>query len=112
MARSLRCGKLGECPEHEVARYRGYTLTAAVAGLGALALAMLLIDNDIREGRLLEAWPRQTPMAAGYHLILASELHGTRPRVRWRSGPLRVFKRVLTRHRAVYTIVSTTRSFS
>jgi LysR family glycine cleavage system transcriptional activator len=47
------------------------TLTAAVAGLGIAIGHVVLIDNDIREGRLLEAWPRHTPLAAGYHLILA-----------------------------------------
>lgn len=47
------------------------TLTAAVAGLGIAIGHVVLADNDIREGRLLEVWPRHTPLAAGYHLILA-----------------------------------------
>lgn len=29
----------------------------------------VLAENDIREGRLVEAWPLQASLAAGYHLI-------------------------------------------
>lgn len=47
------------------------TLTAAVAGLGIAIGHAVLTDHDVREGRLLEAWPRHMPLAAGYHLILA-----------------------------------------
>ncbi|CAN7317620.1 LysR substrate-binding domain-containing protein [Variovorax paradoxus] len=47
------------------------TLTAAVAGLGIAMGHVVLVDNDIREGRLVEAWPRHAPLAAGYHLIVA-----------------------------------------
>ncbi|MGK6311126.1 LysR substrate-binding domain-containing protein [Variovorax sp. DT-64] len=47
------------------------TLTAAVAGLGIAIGHVVLVDNDVREGRLLEAWPRRAPLAAGYHLIVS-----------------------------------------
>ncbi|WP_246165193.1 LysR substrate-binding domain-containing protein [Pigmentiphaga aceris] len=45
------------------------TLTAAVEGVGIAMGHTVLIENDIREGRLIEAWPKRVPLAAGYHLI-------------------------------------------
>lgn len=45
------------------------TLTAAVAGLGIAMGHPVLIENDVREGRLVEAWPQQAPLTAGYHLM-------------------------------------------
>ncbi|MDQ8021511.1 MAG: LysR substrate-binding domain-containing protein [Moraxellaceae bacterium] len=45
------------------------TLTAAVAGLGIAVGHAVLIENDVREGRLVEAWPDHVPLAAGYHLV-------------------------------------------
>ena len=45
------------------------TLAAAVAGLGVAVGHAVLIENDVREGRLVEAWPAHAPLAAGYHLL-------------------------------------------
>lgn len=45
------------------------TLTAAVSGLGIAMGHQVLVDNDLREGRLIEAWPLHAPLAAGYHLL-------------------------------------------
>ncbi|MGO4609899.1 LysR substrate-binding domain-containing protein [Variovorax sp. 2RAF20] len=45
------------------------TLNAAVAGLGVAIGHAVLIENDVREGRLMQAWPGHVPLAAGYHLI-------------------------------------------
>ncbi|WCM94994.1 LysR substrate-binding domain-containing protein [Acidovorax sp. NCPPB 2350] len=45
------------------------TLAAAVAGVGIAVGHAVLIENDVREGRLLEAWPVRMPLAAGYHLL-------------------------------------------
>ncbi|GKS94854.1 LysR substrate-binding domain-containing protein [Acidovorax sp. SUPP2825] len=45
------------------------TLTAAVAGLGIAVGHAVLIEHDVREGRLAEAWPGHMPLAAGYHLL-------------------------------------------
>lgn len=45
------------------------TLTAAQAGLGIAIGHACLIEHDLREGRLVEAWPSHAPLAAGYHLI-------------------------------------------
>ncbi len=45
------------------------TLTAAVAGLGIAMGHAVLIEHDVREGRLVPAWPRSAPLAAGYHLL-------------------------------------------
>lgn len=45
------------------------TLAAAVAGLGVAVSHAVLVAHDIREGRLIEAWPGQVPLAAGYHLL-------------------------------------------
>lgn len=46
-------------------------LNAAVAGLGVAMGHGVLIDNDLREGRLQEVWPVRASLAAGYHLIHA-----------------------------------------
>lgn len=45
------------------------TLTAAVAGAGIAMGHAVLIDHDVREGRLREVWPRHAPLSAGYHLL-------------------------------------------
>ncbi|MDA8455342.1 LysR substrate-binding domain-containing protein [Acidovorax sp. GBBC 3334] len=45
------------------------TLAAAVAGVGIAMGHAALVDNDVREGRLVLAWPAQVPLAAGYHLL-------------------------------------------
>lgn len=50
------------------------TLTAAVAGLGIAIGHVALVDNDIRAGRLVEAWPHHAPLAAGYHLIQSKRM--------------------------------------
>jgi LysR family glycine cleavage system transcriptional activator len=55
------------------------TLTAAVAGLGIAIGHVVLVDNDVREGRLVEAWPRHAPLAAGYHLIFAKRAARNQP---------------------------------
>jgi hypothetical protein len=47
------------------------SVARALGGLGIAIGHLVLTDNDIREGRLLEAWPRHTRLAGGYHLILA-----------------------------------------
>lgn len=45
------------------------TLTAVIAGLGVGIGHAVLIENDVREGRLTQAWPGHVPLAAGYHLL-------------------------------------------
>lgn len=45
------------------------TLTAVIAGLGVGIGHAVLIENDVREGRLMQAWPGHVPLAAGYHLL-------------------------------------------
>lgn len=45
------------------------TLTAVVAGLGVGIGHAVLIENDLREGRITQAWPGQVPLSAGYHII-------------------------------------------
>ena len=45
------------------------TLTAATAGLGIAIGHAVLVDHDVREGRLMEVWPAYAPLAAGYHLL-------------------------------------------
>lgn len=74
------------------------TLTAAVAGLGIAIGHAVLIDNDIREGRLLEAWPRHTPLAAGYHLILAKRAarnQAARALAEWLMSEAMAFRKTL-----------------
>lgn len=77
---SLRAGRwpqwLAACGAEQLASARNMrlrdtetTLSAAVAGLGIAIGHATLVENDVREGRLLMAWPRQTSLAAGYHLI-------------------------------------------
>lgn len=77
---SLRSSKwpqwLAACNEPAVASSRSIklqdtdaALTAAVAGLGIAMGHVVLIENDIREGRLLEVWPQRASLAAGYHLM-------------------------------------------
>lgn len=45
------------------------TLTAAVEGLGIAMGHSVLVENDIRKGRLIEACAERMPLSAGYHLI-------------------------------------------
>lgn len=45
------------------------TLSAAVAGVGIAMGYAVLIENDVREGRLIRASSLQVPLAAGYHLL-------------------------------------------
>jgi len=45
------------------------TLIAAVAGLGIAMGHTVLVEHDLREGRLVEAWASHIPLAAGYHLL-------------------------------------------
>lgn len=80
---SLRAGKwpqwLSACNAGHLAASRNLrlqgtetTLTAAVAGLGIAIGHDTLIAQDVAEGRLVQAWPFDVPMAAGYHLVLPS----------------------------------------
>lgn len=77
---SLRASKwplwLAACGSDELASARHMklqdteaTLTAAVAGLGIAMGHAVLIAHDVRERRLVEAWPFHAPLAAGYHLL-------------------------------------------
>lgn len=45
------------------------TLTAAVEGLGIAMGHSVLVENDIRKGRLIEACAERMPLGAGYHLL-------------------------------------------
>lgn len=49
-------------------------LTAAVAGVGIAIGHAVLVENDIREGRLVEVWPQRVPLAAGYHLLQSKRM--------------------------------------
>ncbi|MET4575493.1 LysR substrate-binding domain-containing protein [Ottowia thiooxydans] len=77
---SLRASKwqhwLAACGEDELASVRNMrlqdtesTLAAAVAGLGIAMGHLVLIEHDVSEGRLVEAWPSYAPISAGYHLL-------------------------------------------
>lgn len=52
------------------------TLSAAVSGLGIAMGHAVLVENDLREGRLVRAWPAQVPLAAGYHLLQSRRAAG------------------------------------
>nr|WP_315237610.1 LysR substrate-binding domain-containing protein [uncultured Albidiferax sp.] len=67
---------LAACGAEELASARNMkfqdteaTLTAATAGLGIAIGHAVLVDHDVREGRLMEVWPAYAPLAAGYHLL-------------------------------------------
>ena len=44
-------------------------LSAALAGLGIAMGHTALVEHDVREGRLVEIWPRRAHLTAGYHLL-------------------------------------------
>lgn len=44
-------------------------LSAALAGLGIAMGHTALVEHDVREGRLVEIWPRRVHLSAGYHLL-------------------------------------------
>ncbi|WP_288251443.1 LysR substrate-binding domain-containing protein [uncultured Hydrogenophaga sp.] len=44
-------------------------LSAAIAGLGIAMGNGALVDHELREGRLVEVWPRHIHLAAGYYLL-------------------------------------------
>lgn len=52
------------------------TLTAAVEGLGIAMGHSVLVENDIRKGRLVEACAERMPLGAGYHLLQSKRAAG------------------------------------
>jgi LysR family transcriptional regulator, glycine cleavage system transcriptional activator len=49
-------------------------LSAAVAGLGIAMGHTALVEHDVREGRLIEVWPRHVQLTAGYHLLQSKRI--------------------------------------
>lgn len=45
------------------------SLSAAAAGVGIAMGHAVLIERQLGEGTLVEAWPHHAPLAAGYHLV-------------------------------------------